>query len=730
MNWTGGSLQRTKKSNGGTIQQQKAYFARARTHVQNVTSSQAVPFRPSYLQADGSDKSTGNLLSHHLAAAKRQTPWRSWQALRATSCDSQEEQQNEQVSRKVLVPFPTVSPSNMAAALVEGNVKGIISRPEQRIAEIDPECQLHLLEANRKRLLKQPDWIGINPSKPVGLPCVPSKDKSRIGKRRKTEIKPGVAAPRRVTTNINSVNRQLQTDELITGPRSDVRRDHLDNLRIRIGTDALTSAYSTQEHERRRSQESSESMLFQQNTALATETEFPEEVVQPANYCPDATARAFQNEHPALYKPLVTHNHHQLEPHQGRYRGSSPSTESYVQALQGGSEAEQTDDHTLSSVHCRSGCIAPGYAVMHRTGGGQQPLRLVFTDTKSFKDDERQMHTKSHRARTCDNTQVSNHVQLLERTAQTRELLKPETDSGHPTSTNVPNTHAIVDVKGWESFLAIPSRDSAHSVAATDSESSMLHQHAQQDHSEPSAAWSQIATQGDQIHGGSSVISALLPLARQSMGQRALTDASDPDPGRLYNSMRKQPQVLGDDEMLWQAFVLGSDDCPSSQILHEWKHLRAPSNELEATRCTSLPAAVVSHNSCSRVFSPSRVGRTHGGMEPAAAVKETSAPQKRSSPVAQNVFGELSDGELSSTFAQRRSSLLNNASRDTSLDVARTIGGTRRVGGSLQHARSSSPTEASPSKCDSRYWSPSMQAKPRSDSSDNALHLVDPNTEE
>jgi hypothetical protein len=52
MNWTGGSLQRTKKANQGTAQKQKAFFSRARTHPENAPNSSVTPFRPSYLQDD------------------------------------------------------------------------------------------------------------------------------------------------------------------------------------------------------------------------------------------------------------------------------------------------------------------------------------------------------------------------------------------------------------------------------------------------------------------------------------------------------------------------------------------------------------------------------------------------------------------------------------------------------------------------------------------------------
>jgi hypothetical protein len=63
MNWTGGTLQRTKHANKGITQKQKAYFARARTHLQNGSKSPAVPFRPSYLQNDDSFELAGHLPS-------------------------------------------------------------------------------------------------------------------------------------------------------------------------------------------------------------------------------------------------------------------------------------------------------------------------------------------------------------------------------------------------------------------------------------------------------------------------------------------------------------------------------------------------------------------------------------------------------------------------------------------------------------------------------------------
>jgi hypothetical protein len=52
MNWTGGSLQRTKKANQGTVQKQKAFFSRARTQPEKASNLSVTQFRPSYLQDD------------------------------------------------------------------------------------------------------------------------------------------------------------------------------------------------------------------------------------------------------------------------------------------------------------------------------------------------------------------------------------------------------------------------------------------------------------------------------------------------------------------------------------------------------------------------------------------------------------------------------------------------------------------------------------------------------
>lgn len=70
MNWTGGTLQRTKHANKGVIQKQKAHFARARAQQQHSPGTAAAPFRPEYLQG-GDDYEFGQRFPPGHSARRR-----------------------------------------------------------------------------------------------------------------------------------------------------------------------------------------------------------------------------------------------------------------------------------------------------------------------------------------------------------------------------------------------------------------------------------------------------------------------------------------------------------------------------------------------------------------------------------------------------------------------------------------------------------------------------------
>jgi hypothetical protein len=96
-----------------------------------------------------------------------------------------------------------------------------------------------LLEAKKMRLLQRQDWVGLAVLRPVNMHFLSSKEKDRIGKRRKIGGRPvghrkSSEPPRKETFHLRPYMSRA----------SPIRRD--EDIRIRIGTDALTTRTSMQ----------------------------------------------------------------------------------------------------------------------------------------------------------------------------------------------------------------------------------------------------------------------------------------------------------------------------------------------------------------------------------------------------------------------------------------------------------------------------------------------------
>jgi hypothetical protein len=137
---------------------------------------------------------------------------------------------------------------------------------KRKTAATDPEDEL--LEVNKRRLLQKPDWVGLAPSRPVNMRFSSSKEKASIGKRRKTR---GRLAAHHTRSEPLNQETPYHTNGNHPWPYMSralpVKRDQ--DIRIRIGTDALTSRYS--DHAQRQtsatsgnpsSDHMSDSMLF------------------------------------------------------------------------------------------------------------------------------------------------------------------------------------------------------------------------------------------------------------------------------------------------------------------------------------------------------------------------------------------------------------------------------------------------------------------------------------
>ncbi|EUC51111.1 hypothetical protein COCMIDRAFT_80024 [Bipolaris oryzae ATCC 44560] len=212
MNWTGGSLQRTKKANSGMLQRQRAYFAKARTNLHNIPQTPIAPFCPSYLRDNSKSDSLAfpsfELISdRHLDGPKRKAP--------------------------------------------------------------DKNVEMQLLEANKKRLLTQADWIGIDASKPVQLQSVSCKQKEKIGKRRRRSGKCRAQKRQCVEGGFKPKKPHLEHRSFAKLLESRANRDGPKNIEIRIGTEALADGQSAQVEECAQSEACSSPMLFEQDDLVS-----------------------------------------------------------------------------------------------------------------------------------------------------------------------------------------------------------------------------------------------------------------------------------------------------------------------------------------------------------------------------------------------------------------------------------------------------------------------------
>jgi hypothetical protein len=111
------------------------------------------------------------------------------------------------------------------------------SRRKRKADNADPEESL-LLEARRKKLLRQQDWAGLTRPKPIPTHFASSAEREKIGKRRKIKgrgaltVRPkGNPSPARQLQN----QRNQRPDTYLSGALPG------ENIRIRIGTDALSN---------------------------------------------------------------------------------------------------------------------------------------------------------------------------------------------------------------------------------------------------------------------------------------------------------------------------------------------------------------------------------------------------------------------------------------------------------------------------------------------------------
>lgn len=258
MDWTGGVRRRfAAGKNNALVQKQKAHFAKVRATLQNTPSSQHT-FRPDLFDAAGDD--IGELVDKRrrldeyaregrvkrgsekhrqrahtstIYSSHRKSPDRPLQRNPSLRC---ERQRAKRASSVVSISPGTSASSSPSSRSSRRSAQAPTrtrqhSRPLHHMAEDE-----QLLTANRRRLLARTDWLGLAAARPVQMKFSSYRDKDQIGKRRKVEKSGHRAKPagRRLLTPLFE-ERLLQPEYLMSGALP------ADDIRIRIGTDALAS---------------------------------------------------------------------------------------------------------------------------------------------------------------------------------------------------------------------------------------------------------------------------------------------------------------------------------------------------------------------------------------------------------------------------------------------------------------------------------------------------------
>jgi len=413
----------------------------------------------------------------------------------------------------------------------------------------DPEtnAETRLLEANKKRLLTQPDWVGIHASKPVSLQFLSREQKEKIGKRRATRATHGAIKKQKVDRRSWRKDPDHQRATFVKSFHDGVRRNSGESIRIRIGVDALTDTYSTQPQEYAQSHASSESMLFDQGRSPIHER-FGRTGSRPSRTSGRQTIMSAYEQN-------------------GAHRPMSMT-----------SEGAQCNDHASGSAEARNACgkllklqpqpttvtlderasSTPGFRPIHGAHGNEGTLHLVFSGSNSPASirthkaasgrevDETKQHRKASSPCASQAKRVHHHV---------------ATDSKNPAA------YAIVDQEPWTMYLAISDDCSVPYDRAIHTRDMVHSNFDTAPSNEAATKWSQHVSQGqdDDRHGAASSISGSLPSVRRAVWKRipgrAVEDAIRQSNPTLTNWRNSED----DDERNWQAFVLGNDSNPCLQ---------------------------------------------------------------------------------------------------------------------------------------------------------------------
>lgn len=259
MNWTGGRLQRHSRNTNAVTAKQKQHFARVRARLQNGERAQTVPFQPNFLPREdsilsagltpfgrGSHRHAGHArhrqrtleeydttapLAHRLSSLKKKSRQAQNVDRGSSRNKSERPSSHHHINPRKRTPQDSKSSSSVSSQGDSEQSRQGTTRNE------DLSTEDAVLEANRKRLLQQEDWVGLGVSQPLMMEF--ASRQSGIAKRRKA--------------NSETRNRKAQLrDPNIPPPVRDaiykyepfmsgVIKNNPESIDIRIGSAALRS---------------------------------------------------------------------------------------------------------------------------------------------------------------------------------------------------------------------------------------------------------------------------------------------------------------------------------------------------------------------------------------------------------------------------------------------------------------------------------------------------------
>ncbi|KAH7068188.1 hypothetical protein BKA63DRAFT_478566 [Paraphoma chrysanthemicola] len=686
MNWTGGTLQRTKHANKGVVQKQKAHFARARTHLQNGAKSPDVPFRPSYLQNDDSFELAGRLpllVSGSVRHTGHSVRQQHDSGHRKGSPGG--ELQESGLSKESNATFAPLAVSSRAARRpVSLDTKVTVDERPNKRKVLDTDVEVQLLQANKKRLLQQRDWIGVAPSSPVKLRRLPSEEKRRHGRRRKVEGQHGAITRRREQVDPTLSRLQPTDDRYAHAFIASTSQNPLGPIRVRIGTYALTTVCSTHPGDFEQSQTSSDPMLFDQQNDAGP---------QDQHRLPQLIPLPIRKSHTAneSFRQATDSKHagsHNL------FRGCDSSAH-----CRDKQELHRSGTEQATPVSGKKGPAAPNTSpktrITRNVKGNDNPLRLVFECSTA--------PTMNH---------PGNELQQIESRSSEHSIATIDTDVRHSTTTRLGTVHepstaceataanTIVNAKARALLLENPDQSSSRSSPCNSSILSVVHDHPTVHHREvDSPKWSQHAIEGSQTRVSSSGLSESLPalnrhaLLRFDSPAHALKKGLD----RLHRpSMQKHDA----DEQVWHNFIFSSDEDSSEEEMRQ--HGNGSEQRPWQGSSSYLPLSVAVSPTRSTPFrpisghAPRKDVHDNANPMPAAGSRTVNAPYA----VSTDSFEALSEHEETMLAARSatgepsvtHASMLNNVSWDTSPMSSRMLSRAETSRRGLDHAQRATGT--------------------------------------